>query len=65
MTVTRMSGYWVSDDTQPNTINIYPGADNRLRMTRIYSTRWLCNYNMLYYPFDTQVSVSSVQPDYR
>ena len=54
MTVSRLSAHWVSDDTEAYTINIYPGSGNRLRLTRIYSTQWLCNYNMLYYPFDTQ-----------
>ena len=57
MTVSRLSAHWVSDDTEAYTINIYPGSGNRLRLTRIYSTQWLCNYNMLYYPFDTQVSL--------
>ena len=61
MTVSRLSAHWVSDDTEAYTINIYPGSGNRLRLTRIYSTQWLCNYNMLYYPFDTQVSLQPLQ----
>ena len=35
--------------------NIYSGAENTLKITRVYSTKWLCDYNMLWYPFDTQV----------
>ena len=64
MTVSRLSAHWVSDDTEAYTINIYPGSGNRLRLTRIYSTQWLCNYNMLYYPFDTQVSLQPLHTWY-
>ena len=36
-------------------IYIYEGSENPLLITRVYSTKWLCSYDMLFYPFDTQV----------
>ena len=36
-------------------IYIYEGSENPFLITRVYSTKWLCSYDMLFYPFDTQV----------
>ena len=36
-------------------IYIYEGSENPFLITRVYSTKWLCTYDMLFYPFDTQV----------
>ena len=32
----------------------FQGADNPLMMYRIYETKWICDYQMNWYPFDTQ-----------
>ena len=42
-------------------IYIYEGSENPLLITRVYSTKWLCSYDMLFYPFDTQVETDSIQ----
>ena len=39
-------------------IYIYEGSENPFLITRVYSTKWLCSYDMLFYPFDTQVVTS-------
>ena len=39
-------------------IYIYEGSENPFLITRVYSTKWLCSYDMLFYPFDTQVAVT-------
>ena len=57
ITVARESDYQVSLDSKAENIYVYPGAENTLRITRVYSTKWLCSYNMLFYPFDTQVRI--------
>ena len=38
-------------------IYIYEGSENPFLITRVYSTKWLCSYDMLFYPFDTQVKI--------
>ena len=55
VTVERLSGYTISDDTEPNNVYIYQGRENTLKISRVYSTEWLCSYEMINYPFDTQV----------
>lgn len=35
--------------------NIYEGKDSRISMTREYFIDWACDYDLVYYPFDTQV----------
>ena len=39
-------------------IYIYEGSENPFLITRVYSTKWLCSYDMLFYPFDTQVKIN-------
>ena len=55
VTVDRVGQYHNSDGSKTKNIYIYSGADNPMEITRVYSTKWLCDYNMLWYPFDTQV----------
>ena len=38
-------------------IYIYEGSENSFLINRVYSTKWLCSYDMLFYPFDTQVNL--------
>ena len=54
VTVSREGGLERSGREEVDNIYIYAGAANPLTISRVYSTKWLCSYNMLYYPFDTQ-----------
>merc|ERR1719447_1397758 len=40
--------------TEVLNIYIYEGSENSFLINRVYSTKWLCSYDMLFYPFDTQ-----------
>ena len=53
--ISREGGFVRSGMEVVDNIFVYSGADNPLLISRVYSTKWLCSYNMLYYPFDTQV----------
>ena len=33
---------------------IFRGQDNPVNMNRVYETEWICDYQMNWYPFDTQ-----------
>ena len=35
--------------------SVYKGQDGDLIMIREYFIDWTCDYDLLYYPFDTQV----------
>ena len=39
----------------PENFNIFDGEENSLIISRAYDTVWICDYNMMFYPFDTQV----------
>ena len=52
--VSRDGGFSRSGREVVDNIYIYKGAENPLLISRVYSTKWLCTYDMLYYPFDTQ-----------
>lgn len=54
VTVSREGRLERSGREEVDNIYIYAGAANPLTISRVYSTKWLCSYNMLYYPFDTQ-----------
>ena len=45
----------MSDDFEAKNVYIYKGQENTLKINRVYSTEWLCEYEMTNYPFDTQV----------
>ena len=53
--VERHGLYQVSGDDVTKNVYQYPGNENTLKITRVYSTEWLCSYEMINYPFDTQV----------
>ena len=55
ITIERLGEYKISEDVEAKNVYIYPGEDNILMITRVYSTEWLCSYEMVNYPFDTQV----------
>ena len=49
--------YIFTKSTKVLNIYIYEGSENPFLITRVYSTKWLCSYDMLFYPFDTQVTI--------
>ena len=53
--VERLGDYRISKDIETKNVYIYRREDNILQITRVYSTEWLCTYEMVNYPFDTQV----------
>ena len=46
--------YTISDDTVPNNIYIFDGENNMLESHRSYTTDFICEFQMFWYPFDTQ-----------
>ena len=55
VTVARLGSLERSGLGEEKNIYIYTGEENPLHVSRVYSTKWLCNYDMTWYPFDTQV----------
>ena len=55
VTVRREGAPVVSMDPDTSTVNKFSGRENSMTMTRVYSTSWLCDYDMANYPFDTQI----------
>ena len=55
VTVARLGSLEKSGLHEAQNIFIYKGEENPLHVSRVYSTKWLCNYDMTWYPFDTQV----------
>ena len=43
-----------SDSSISEDINIYKGSENSISLTRLYNIEFFCDYNMRWYPFDTQ-----------
>ena len=48
------SRYTVADVTFLRNFHSYEGKENTLQLKRVLDTRFLCDYNMALYPFDTQ-----------
>ena len=57
--VERQGTYQVSSDDVTKNVYQFSGTENTLKITRVYSTEWLCSYEMINYPFDTQVHIKS------
>ena len=55
VTVARLGSLERSGLCVEKNIYIYKGEENPLHINRVYSTKWLCSYDMTWYPFDTQV----------
>ena len=54
VTVEKLGTFSRVGETEAQNSYLYKGNENTLEMSRIYTTRWLCNYKMENYPFDTQ-----------
>ena len=43
-----------SDSSISEDIDIYKGSENNISLPRLYNIEFFCDYNMRWYPFDTQ-----------
>ena len=53
--VLRKSNLTQESDVSHENAYIYDGDSNPLVLGRVYKTSWICQYDTLWYPFDTQV----------
>lgn len=42
---------------------MFKGSENPFVMSRVYDVNWICEYDMSWYPFDTQTCYMTLQPD--
>ena len=54
ISVRRVGNFTQNTLESIDNIYAFQGADNPLIMFRIYETEWICDYQMNWYPFDTQ-----------
>ena len=48
------NGTFNDDGLLSEDIDIYEGSDNPLIMSRVYNVKFICDYDMQWYPFDSQ-----------
>ena len=53
-TISRTGKGTGSDSSISEDINIYKGSENSISMSRIYNIDFFCDYDMRWYPFDSQ-----------
>ena len=53
-TIKRMNRGIGSDSTISEDIDIYKGSENTITMSRLYNIEFFCDYDMRWFPFDTQ-----------
>ena len=46
-----------------NNIYIFQGSENHLQNSRVYNVEWNCDYDMRWYPFDTQTCLMTLNSD--
>ena len=56
ITVLREGNFTRSSDDIPDEIEFFKGNENTLTMTQTYTKHFHCEYNLKYFPFDTQVT---------
>ncbi len=54
-TVSRRGSYTRESDTSLQSAYLYKGRENPITLSRVYSARFLCEYDMGIYPFDIQI----------
>ena len=54
VTIERRGTYTVPDITELENRHFFSGSGNQITLTRFYNIRFLCYYNMNWYPFDLQ-----------
>jgi hypothetical protein len=55
LTITKAGGFFLSETDKVENQQTFAGDENSITLTRFYNTRFICNYNMQWYPFDIQV----------
>ena len=58
VTVERQGEASIIDMTNARNAHLFSGQENTLKISRVYSTSWLCDFEMRTYPFDTQVNIT-------
>ena len=53
--IVESNGSHYRDPLLANNIQLYRGSENRIMVTKIYYTEWICVFNLKWYPFDTQI----------
>ena len=56
----RDNAFEYSDDSVKYNIFVFDGSNNPFVMSRVYDVDWICDYDMRWYPFDTQVRFGEV-----
>ena len=54
LTVEKKGNFILSKDFENENIQYFSGKENPLQLKRFYNQRFLCNYNLRWYPFDVQ-----------
>ncbi len=53
-TVSKMGSYQRRNESYLHNSYLYKGSQNPITLTRVYSAKFLCDYDMSVYPFDSQ-----------
>ena len=53
-TVSRDASYQRKNESFLHNAYVYEGSENPITLTRVYSAKFICDYDMTVYPFDTQ-----------
>ncbi|XP_076046337.1 uncharacterized protein LOC143028315 [Oratosquilla oratoria] len=54
MAIERLSGVLRREQSLPGEVEVFAGEENTLQLTRKYSTVFICDFNLILYPFDDQ-----------
>ena len=54
ITISRIGSYKRSKITEIYNNHVYAGHENELKLSRIYTTGFICHFEMALYPFDVQ-----------
>ena len=55
MLINRTGKYHVSKIDHLHNNHMYLGKENDIVLSRIFTTKFICEYQLIYYPFDSQV----------
>ena len=54
--------FQLGDISQPENSHIYEGSENKMMMKKQYYIEWICVFNMVWYPFDSQTCSMDFYP---
>ena len=49
-----------TDQTSYENIYLFQGSENNLKLSKTHDTKFLCQYDMAWYPFDTQICTMDI-----